>query len=101
MLREEIAINTIPVGPLGIIPLSSCKEMGQKIDHYITNWRKNRHSDLKNTIAFSGYEKESFIISAETPRFGSGEAKGILNESIRGKDLFILVDVCNNSIEYS
>ena len=75
MLREEIAINTIPVGPLGIIPLSSCTEMGQKIDRYITNWRKNRESDLKNTIAFSGYEKDTFIIAAETPRFGSGEAK--------------------------
>lgn len=101
MLREEIAINTIPVGPLGIIPLSSCKELGEKIDYYITNWRKNRDSDLKHTIAFSGYEKDSYIISADTPRFGSGEAKGRINESIRGKDLFLLVDVCNHSIEYS
>ncbi len=100
MLREEIAINTIPVGPLGIIPLASCKEMGDAVDYYITTWRKNRQTDLKNNIAFAGYEKDSFLLRAETPRFGSGEAKGFLNDSVRGKDLFILVDVCNNSLEY-
>ena len=100
MLREEIAINTIPVGPLGIIPLASCKAMGDAVDYYITTWRKNRKTDLKNDIAFSGYEKDSFLLRAETPRFGSGEAKGFLNDSVRGKDLFILVDVCNNSLEY-
>ena len=101
MLREEIAINTIPVGPLGIVALKSSEQMGNKIDSYITTWRKNRKSELKNSIAFAGYEKDSFLIHADTPRFGSGEAKGILYESIRGKDLFILVDVCNNSLEYS
>lgn len=100
MLREEIAINTLPVGALGIIPLKSCTDMGDKIDKYITTWRKNRESDLKDTIAFAGYEKDSFIIDADTPRFGSGEAKGFLKESIRGKDLFLLIDVCNNSLEY-
>lgn len=100
MLREEIVIDSIPVGPLGIIPLKSCVEMGNKIDYYITTWRKNRESELKNTIAFSGYEKDTFIVAADTPRFGSGEAKGLLKETIRGKDIFLLVDVCNNSLEY-
>lgn len=100
MLREEIVIDSIPVGPLGIIPLKSCVEMGNKIDYYITTWRKNRESELKDTIAFSGYEKDTFIVAADTPRFGSGEAKGLLKETIRGKDIFLLVDVCNNSLEY-
>ena len=100
MLREEVVINSIPVGPLGIIPLKSCLEMGDKIYYYITTWRKNRESDLKNTIAFSGYEKDTFIIGTDTPRFGSGESKGLIKETVRGKDLFLLVDVCNNSIEY-
>ena len=100
MLREEIVIDSIPVGPLGIIPLKSCIEMGNKIDYYITTWRKNRESELKDTIAFSGYEKDTYIVGADTPRFGSGEAKGFLRETIRGKDIFLLVDVCNNSLEY-
>ena len=100
MLREEIEFESIPVGPLGIIPLKSCVEMGNKIDYYITNWRKNRESELKGTIAFSGYEKDTFLVGADTPRFGSGESKGLIKETIRGKDIFLLVDVCNNSLEY-
>ena len=100
MLREEIEFESIPVGPLGIIPLKSCVEMGNKIGYYITTWRKNRESELKGTIAFSGYEKDTFLVGADTPRFGSGESKGLIKETIRGKDIFLLVDVCNNSLEY-
>jgi len=100
MLREEIVIESIPVGPLGLIPLKSSIEMGDKIDYYISTWRKSRESYHKHTIAFSGYEKDTFLIKAETPRFGSGEAKGLIKETIRGKDIFLLVDVCNNSLEY-
>ena len=100
MLREEIEFESIPVGPLGIIPLKSCVERGNKIDYYITTWRKNRESELKGTIAFSGYEKDTFLVGADTPRFGSGESKGLIKETIRGKDIFLLVDVCNNSLEY-
>lgn len=100
MLREEIEFESIPVGPLGIIPLKSCVDLGNKIDYYITTWRKNRDSELKGTIAFSGYEKDTFLVGADTPRFGSGESKGLIKETIRGKDIFLLVDVCNNSLEY-
>ena len=100
MLREEIEFESIPVGPLGIIPLKSCIDLGDKIDYYITTWRKNRESELKGTIAFSGYEKDTFLVGADTPRFGSGESKGLIKETVRGKDIFLLVDVCNNSLEY-
>ncbi len=100
MLREEIPINTIPVGPLGILPLSSCKDMGERIDSYITEWRRSRNTEYKGNIAFAGYEKDTFILKAEAPRFGSGEAKGLIKESVRGKDIFLLVDVTNSSIEY-
>ncbi|MCQ2512015.1 MAG: ribose-phosphate pyrophosphokinase [Lachnospiraceae bacterium] len=100
MLREEIVINSIPVGPLGIISLKGCSDLGTSVDNYITKWRKNRQTDLKGSIAFAGYEKDSFLIGADTPRFGSGEAKGVIKETVRGKDIFLLVDVCNNSIEY-
>ena len=100
MLREEIAIETIPVGPLGIIPLKGCEEMASKIDSYLSSWRKDRDSVHKGSLALAGYEKDSYIVRAEAARFGSGEGKGIIRETIRGKDIFILVDVCNNSIEY-
>ena len=101
MLREDIQINTIPVGDLGIIPLVSSKEMGNRVDNYLSSWRHHRKNEHINSIAFAGYIKDSYIINAATPRFGSGEAKGIIYDSVRGKDIYILVDVCNYSVEYS
>ena len=100
-MSNDKIIETIPVGPLGLIPLPSCKSLGKKVDDYLVEWRNNRESEHKSTIAFSGYQKDSFIINAKTPRFGSGEAKGTLEESVRGDDLYILVDVCNYSLTYS
>lgn len=101
MLYEEKIIETIPVGPLGLIPLKSISELGEKVDKYLVDWRHERESEHKSTIAFSGYQRGSYIISAKTPRFGSGEAKGIVEESVRGDDLYIMVDVCNHSLTYS
>jgi ribose-phosphate pyrophosphokinase len=100
-LEENNNLETIPVGPLGIIALESCKNLGDKIDSYITSWRKDRTGEHTHTIAFSGYQKDSFLVDTKVPRFGSGEAKGIINESVRGKDLYILVDVGNYSLKYS
>ena len=100
MLREEIAIETIPVGPLGIIALKGCEEMAGKVDAYLSSWRRDRDSEHKGSLALSGYEKDSYLVKAEAARFGSGEGKGIIRETVRGKDIFILVDVCNNSIQY-
>ena len=101
MLYEEKQIETIPVGPLGLIPLKSCEALGKKVDAWLTGWRKERESEHKETIAFAGYQRDSYIIGAKTPRFGSGEAKGELCESVRGDDVYILVDVCNYSMTYS
>ena len=101
MLREEIVIESAPVGPLGILPLKSCQKLGEDINYYISNWRSNRQSEHKGTLALYGYERDSYIINAENPRFGSGEAKGLIHDSIRGMDLYILVDVCNHSLTYS
>ena len=100
MLREEIAIETIPVGPLGIIALKGCEELAGKVDSYLSSWRKDRDSEHKGSLALAGYERDSYLVKAEAARFGSGEGKGVIKETIRGKDIFILVDVCNNSIEY-
>ena len=101
MLYEEKIIATIPVGPLGLIPLKSCRTLGEKVDRYLVDWRRERESEHKTTIAFAGYQKDSYMIDAGTPRFGSGEGKGTLNESVRGDDLYLMVDVCNHSLTYS
>ena len=101
MLAEENNLATIPVGPLGIIALNSCDSIGKKVDAYISAWRDDRENEHKNTIAFSGYQKESYLIDAKISRFGSGEAKGNINQSVRGKDLYIMLDVTNYSIKYS
>ena len=101
MLYEEKIIETIPVGPLGLIPLKSCTELGDKVNAYLVDWRRERESEHKSTIAFSGYQRDSYIINAVTPRFGTGEGKGIITESVRGDDLYIMVDVCNYSLTYS
>ena len=101
MLYEEKQIETIPVGPLGLIPLKSCETLGKKVDAWLTGWRNERESEHKSTIAFAGYQRDSYIVGARTPRFGSGEGKGEILESVRGDDLYILVDVCNYSLTYS
>ena len=100
MLYEEKIIETIPVGPLGLIPLKSCTGLGKKVDDYLVEWRRERESEHKSTIAFSGYQRDSYILEANTPRFGSGEGKGTIEESVRGDDLYIMVDVCNYSLTY-
>ncbi len=100
--REETRnLETIPVGSLGIIPLQGCKDLGTKINDYLVKWRTQRESEHKNSLAFTGYQRESYILEAKVPRFGSGEAKGMILESVRGYDLYLLVDVANYSLTYS
>lgn len=92
--------ETIPVGQLGIIPLQSSWELGKKVNEYIVSWRKERESAHSGNILFENYKQDTYIIDAKCSRFGSGEAKGTINESIRGKDLYLIVDVTNYNIEY-
>lgn len=92
--------TTIPYGTLGIIPLPGCEELAQKIDRYLVKWRAQKQSEHKNSIAFAGYERDSYIINATFPRFGTGEGKGTLGESVRGYDLYLLCDVFNYGITH-
>ena len=101
MIYEEKTIETIPVGPLGLIPLQSCAELGEKVNRHLVEWRRERQSEHKSTIAFTGYQRDNYIIEAKTPRFGSGEGKGTIEESVRGDDLYFMVDICNYSLTYS
>ena len=98
--RTERTLENIPVGPLGIILVDGCQELGNKVNDYLVKWRKEDTFVGNNEAVFHDYQKENYIIDARVPRFGSGEAKGIINESVRGKDIFIMVDVCNYSLTY-
>ncbi len=101
-VREETRdLETIPVGSLGIIPLKGCESLAEKIDAYLEQWRTERESQHKTTLAFSGYQRDSYILKSRVPRFGSGEGKGEILESVRGIDLYLLVDVTNYSQTYS
>ena len=99
--EEKRNLETIPAGSLGIIPLEGCKSLGEKVDYYLVKWRTERESEHKDSLAFAGYQRDSYIVNTKVPRFGSGEAKGVINQSVRGDDLYILVDVCNHSLTYS
>ena len=99
--RSERILDNIPVGSLGIIAVDGCEEMGNKVNDYLVKWRKEETRFQKDNLVFNGYEKPNYLINAKVPRFGSGEAKGIINESVRGKDLYLMVDVCNYSLTYS
>ena len=99
--RNERILDNIPVGSLGIIALDGCTEMGNKVNDYIVKWRHEDGHAHKDDDVFHGYERDNYLIEANTPRFGSGEAKGIIKESVRGMDLYLMVDVCNYSLTYS
>ena len=99
-MPDSSHLITVPVGKLGIIPLESCKALGEKVDSYLARWRAERHNEHKDNITFAGYERDSYILKSSCPRFGSGEAKGTLQDSVRGTDVYIMVDVVNHSIEY-
>lgn len=99
--RTERTLENIPVGSLGMIPIDGCQGLGGKVNDYLVKWRKESISKTKDDVVFHDYQKETYIIDAKVPRFGSGEAKGIINESVRGKDIYLMVDVCNYSLTYS
>ena len=99
--RNDRKLDNIPAGPLGIIALDGCQIMGNKVNDYLVQWRKEDGPEYKNDIVFSGYERDNYLIEAKVPRFGTGEGKGSLDESIRGRDIYLMVDVCNYSLTYT
>ena len=92
--------NSIPVAPIKIAALKGCEELAHKVDQYLVQFRKDLVAHNANGLSLSGYSEDSFLVSCECPRFGSGEAKGKINESVRGVDLFVMCDITNYSIKY-
>ena len=94
--------NAMPVAPLKLIAMESADKLGRSVNNYLVDYRKNINNiKVKNDPAFHGYIESSYLVDCECPRFGSGEGKAVFHESVRGKDLFILLDVCNHSLTYS
>ena len=100
MPNEEIQLESIPHGKLGLITLASSAPLGHKVDQYLVKWRSTRQQLHPNDTAFKGYQRDSYLIDHTLPRFGNGEAKGTIKESVRGDDLYIMLDVTNHSLTY-
>ena len=100
MPNIKLMENALPIAPLKIAALDSCKDLGQKVNDYIVQFRQLTLKESLDSPLFSSYQLDNYLVKCNCPRFGSGEAKGLISESIRGKDLFIMVDVCNYSLTY-
>ena len=99
-MSAYIEMDSLPMGRLGLIALDGAAELGKKVDEWLVNWRRERDFSDKDSHVFEGYSRGTFQIKCKAPRFGSGEGKGQIEGSIRGDDLYILVDVCNYSLTY-
>ena len=93
--------NSIPIAPLKLASLEGCRDFANLVDKHLSDFRHENPSHTKDSIAYRGYLEDSYLIDCCCPRFGSGEAKGILKQSVRGVDLFILADVLNYSLTYT
>lgn len=93
--------NAMPVAPLKLMVLNSAAELGNQVNNYLVNFRSKVNNVYINDPAFQDYSEENYLFHFSTPRFYSGEGKAVLDETVRGKDVFILVDVCNHSLTYT
>lgn len=101
MTNIKLMETILPVAPLKIAALESCMPLAQRVNDYIVSFRQETLNESLNSPLFSSYKLDNYLIECSCPRFGSGEAKGLLGESVRGKDLFVMVDVCNYSLTYT
>ena len=92
--------DKLPVAPLEIIAMDSAKDLARGVDSYIVQSRKAEISKFAFDPSIQGYQRDTYLGHARCPRFGTGEAKAVLDDSIRGKDLFLITDVTNSSITY-
>ncbi|MBQ3392731.1 MAG: ribose-phosphate pyrophosphokinase [Lachnospiraceae bacterium] len=98
--HDKRELKGLPYGTLGIIPVDGCEEMAAEIDFHLKRWREERENEHKDSPAFIGYNRPTYIVNCSLPRFGTGEGKGVVQESVRGMDLYLLSDVCNYSKTY-
>ena len=96
--------NTIPIAPLKIAALESCRALAEEVDAHIVSFRQNDQKLLSqqhsSSLNLRGYDASTYLLNCECPRFGTGEAKGVMLESVRGNDVFVMVDVMNYNLTY-
>ena len=103
MSNQYVFNDRLPLAPLKIAALESCRDLAQKVNDHIVNFRRNDAEELlrrQGNLQYRGYDVDSYLLDCACPRFGSGEAKGIVNESVRGTDIFCMVGVTNHSLTY-
>ena len=103
MAKDFVFNDTLPVAPLKIAALESCKDLAGKVNDHIINFRRNDIEILKKrqeNLQYRGYDADSYLLNCSCPRFGSGEGKGAVHESVRGTDIYAMVDVTNHSLTY-
>ncbi|MGI6007703.1 MAG: ribose-phosphate pyrophosphokinase [Ruminococcus sp.] len=100
MVNLDLLKKSIPVAPIKIAALPGCEELADTVNDYLVEYRKVL-SQEKPALPVAGYFEDSFLIECECPRFGTGEAKGRIRESVRGTDLYIMCDVTNYSMTYT
>lgn len=101
MSNIELLEKTLPVAPLKLVAMESCTELGKKVNDHIVSFRKDTINEVSESPLYVNYRSKNYLVDCCCPRFGSGEGKGILRETIRGTDLFIMTDVCNHSLTYT
>ncbi len=101
MSNIELLEKTLPVAPLKLVAMESCTKLGKKVNDHIVSFRKNTINEVSESPLYVNYRSKNYLVDCCCPRFGSGEGKGILRETIRGTDLFIITDVCNHSLTYT
>ena len=101
MPNLKVLEQSLPIAPLKIAALESCTDLAKKVNDNIVQFRHAPVVDSIDPTLFANHQTDNYLASLSCPRFGSGEAKGMFHESIRGCDLFVMVDVCNYSLTYS
>ena len=101
MPNIELLERSMPLAPIRIAALAGCRELAEEVDKKLVKFRKELISKKQLSIIPRGYNAKSFLVECECPRFGTGEGKGYIKESVRGVDLFIMVDITNYSLTYT
>ena len=101
MQNIKLMEKTLPAAPLKIAALESCRQFGRTVDNYIVGFRQDTLKETQDSPLYQSYRQDTYLVDCNCPRFGTGEAKGLIAESIRGKDLYLMVDVCNYSLSYT
>ncbi len=104
MANNYVFNDVLPVAPLKIAALESCRDLASKVNDYIVQFRQNDTKELirrQQDLHYRGYDVDSYLLKCRCSRFGTGEAKGVLQESVRGADLYAMVDVTNYSLSYT